>query len=72
MYGNTAFDWSGEEPAAYLQAEQHGTIIGPGNQVGFNAVSLTDHLGSQSPNILLGGLVLAYVAFSYWTRGVRK
>lgn len=66
------FDWSGEEPAAYLVAEQNGTIIGPGNQVGFNAVSLADHLGSQQPNILLGALVVAFVGFSYWSRGVRK
>ena len=66
------FDWSGDEPAAYLVAEQNGTIIGPGNQVGFNQVSLSGHLLGQSPNLLLGGLVVAFVAFSYWSRGVRK
>ena len=66
------FDWSGEEPAAYLVAEQHGVVIGPGNQVGFNAVSLSDHLTGQSPNLVLLGLVVAFVGFSYWSRGVRK
>ena len=66
------FDWSGEEPAAYLVAEQHGTIIGVGNQVGLSSYSLQDHLLGQQPNILLAALVVGFVGFSYWTRGVRK
>ena len=70
MYGQ--FDWSGEEPTAYLVAEQHGTIIGPSNQVGKYTVSLQNHLMDQSPNLVLLGLVVAFVGFSYWSRGVRK